>query len=242
LPYLKRYYGNGFSSLKKYHFSTLQLLLKVCSSSTSKTQKLKKKKEKTLVGGPFASNIRYLSHTLCLLLDSIWQHGAKFWSYDRVFSKVRKTRHQNPEFGPEFGSKPGEIQKKPAKKYITLQGRDGSNSEMHHCFFFGAKLSFILFLTPSFLFPEHLPLLLHIFSLFLPVQLLEWPRTLVASTAATYIFTAPTSTVQLLEWPRTLVASTAVTYIFTIPTSTTTIITLEPCALKCWVSVFHTQI
>jgi hypothetical protein len=29
-----------------------------------------------------------------------------------------KTRHQNLEFGP----KPGEIQKKPAKKYISLQG------------------------------------------------------------------------------------------------------------------------
>jgi hypothetical protein len=31
-------------------------------------------------------------------------------------------------------------------------------------------------------------------------------------------------------------ASTAATYIFTAPTCTITIITLEPCALKCWVS------
>jgi hypothetical protein len=38
--------------------------------------------------------------------------------YGRVFRKVRKTRHQYPEFGP----KPGEIFKKPAKKYISLQG------------------------------------------------------------------------------------------------------------------------
>jgi hypothetical protein len=37
----------------------------------------------------------------------------------RVLHKVRKTRHQIPEFGP----KPGEIpkEKKPAKKYISLQ-------------------------------------------------------------------------------------------------------------------------
>jgi len=32
---------------------------------------------------------------------------------NRVFCK---TQHQNPEFGP----KPGEIEKKPAKKYISL--------------------------------------------------------------------------------------------------------------------------
>jgi hypothetical protein len=38
--------------------------------------------------------------------------------YNRVFCKVRKTQHQNPEFGP----KPGEIEKKPAKKYISLKG------------------------------------------------------------------------------------------------------------------------
>ncbi len=31
--------------------------------------------------------------------------------------QVRKTQDQNPEFGP----KPGEIQKNPAKKYISLQ-------------------------------------------------------------------------------------------------------------------------
>jgi hypothetical protein len=32
------------------------------------------------------------------------------------------------------------------------------------------------------------------------------------------------------------------TYIFTAPTYTTIIVTLEPCALKCQVSVFHTEI
>jgi hypothetical protein len=37
--------------------------------------------------------------------------------YNRVFRIVRKTQHQNPEFGP----KPGDIKKKPAKKYISLQ-------------------------------------------------------------------------------------------------------------------------
>jgi hypothetical protein len=44
-----------------------------------------------------------------LLLDSILQHGAKFWSYIIEFL-VKSGKHgtRNPEFGP----KPGEIQKK----------------------------------------------------------------------------------------------------------------------------------
>jgi hypothetical protein len=36
----------------------------------------------------------------------------------RGFCKLRKTRYQCPEFGPN----PIEIEKKPAKKYISLQG------------------------------------------------------------------------------------------------------------------------
>jgi hypothetical protein len=43
--------------------------------------------------------------------------------YIREIRKVRKTQDQNPE----FGLKPGEIQKKPAQKYISLQG------ETHKC-------------------------------------------------------------------------------------------------------------
>jgi hypothetical protein len=35
----------------------------------------------------------------------------------RVIRKVRKTQHQNPE----FGRTQGEIKKKPAKKYISIQ-------------------------------------------------------------------------------------------------------------------------
>jgi len=35
----------------------------------------------------------------------------------RVFHTVRTTQHQYPEFGP----KPGEILKKPAKQYISFQ-------------------------------------------------------------------------------------------------------------------------
>jgi hypothetical protein len=35
----------------------------------------------------------------------------------RVIRKVRKTEHQNPE----FGHIQGEIKKKPAKKYISIQ-------------------------------------------------------------------------------------------------------------------------
>jgi hypothetical protein len=35
----------------------------------------------------------------------------------RVIRKVRKTQHQNPE----FGHTQGEIKKKPAKQYISIQ-------------------------------------------------------------------------------------------------------------------------
>jgi hypothetical protein len=38
--------------------------------------------------------------------------------YHRVIRKVRKTQQQNPE----FGHTPGEIFKKPAKKYISIKG------------------------------------------------------------------------------------------------------------------------
>jgi hypothetical protein len=65
----------------------------------------------------------------------------------RVCRKVRKTWYQNPE----FGRKPGEIQKQAAKQYISLQG--GSNSDMHH---FLCQTEFHPVFTPSFLFPERL--------------------------------------------------------------------------------------
>jgi hypothetical protein len=42
----------------------------------------------------------------------------KFSADNRVIHKVRKTQHQNPE----FGHTQGEIKKKPAKKYISIQG------------------------------------------------------------------------------------------------------------------------
>jgi hypothetical protein len=37
--------------------------------------------------------------------------------YNRLIRKVRETQHQNPE----FGHTQGEIKKKPAKKYISIQ-------------------------------------------------------------------------------------------------------------------------
>jgi hypothetical protein len=84
----------------------------------------------------------------------------------RVFREVRKTRHQYPEFGP----KPGEIQKKSAKRCISTFNRGGSNSEMHH---FLCQTEFHPVLTHlSFFFLGTPPLLLHIFSLLLHVQLL----------------------------------------------------------------------
>ncbi len=58
---------------------------------------------------------------------------------NRVFCK---TQHQNPEFGP----KPGEIEKKPAKKYISLKGVKLRNAPFYFILFsFCGKLSFILF-------------------------------------------------------------------------------------------------
>jgi len=87
--------------------------------------------------------------------------------YGHRFSgrKVRKTRHQYPEFGP----KPGEIFLKNLQK-LTLAFNWGSNSEMHH------------FLCQT----EFHPVLTRL-SFFLS-----------ASTAATYIFTAPTCTTTII--------------------------------------------
>ncbi len=45
---------------------------------------------------------------------------------NRVFSKVRKTQHQNLEFRPKLGEiRGGKILKTPAQKYISLQGGRG---------------------------------------------------------------------------------------------------------------------
>jgi len=38
----------------------------------------------------------------------------------RVIREIRKTQHQNPE----FGHTQGEIKKKPSKKYTSIQGGD----------------------------------------------------------------------------------------------------------------------
>ncbi len=103
-----------------------------------------------------------------------------FWTSggNRVIQKVRKTQHQNPE----FGHTQGEIGKNLAKKYISNQG--------------AKKLR-----KPSILVVNWVSSCLSFF--------------LSASTAATYIFTAP-------NW-------------------TTTIISLTSC-IQCWVSAFHTEI
>ncbi len=99
------------------------------------------------------------------LLKSKKQSG-EVW---RVIGKIRKTQHQNPD----FGHTQGEIRKKPAKKYISIQG--------------GMKLR-----KPSIFVVNCVPSHLSFFRS--------------ASTAATYIFSAPNCT--------------------------TTIISLEPCALN----------
>jgi hypothetical protein len=51
---------------------------------------------------------------------------------------IKSGKYQNPDFGP----KPGEIQKKPAKKYIISIG--GWGGELRKAQFFCGKLSFIL--------------------------------------------------------------------------------------------------
>jgi hypothetical protein len=42
---------------------------------------------------------------------------------NKLIHKVRQTRHKNPEF--EFGPTQGDIKKKPAKKYNSIQGGEG---------------------------------------------------------------------------------------------------------------------
>jgi hypothetical protein len=53
---------------------------------------------------------------------------------NRVFSKVRKTQHQNLEFRPKLGEIRRE-KKTPAKKYISLQGGSGGVKLRNEPFF-----------------------------------------------------------------------------------------------------------
>ncbi len=76
----------------------------------------------------FNENIEYLAEWAVLLFDENVEYmltmgGAYFlwnwrWWHNRVIRKVRKTQHQNPE----FGHTQDEIKKKPEKKYISIQG------------------------------------------------------------------------------------------------------------------------
>ncbi len=50
-----------------------------------------------------------------------WNCMAIFSLVNRDIRKVRRIQHQNPE----FGHKQGEIEKKLAKKYISIQGEGG---------------------------------------------------------------------------------------------------------------------
>jgi hypothetical protein len=100
------------------------------------------------------------THQICNIILGpkffcVSKHKRKIDS--RVIHKVRKTQHKNPE----FDHTEGEIQKKkPAKKYLSIQG----GMKLKKPSILVVKLSFIL----SFLFPELLPpLLLNIFSLLL---------------------------------------------------------------------------
>jgi hypothetical protein len=81
-----------------------------------------------------AQNLFNSSNDSCL--------SSKSWNI-RVIRKVRKTQHQNPE----FGNTQDEIQKKNTCKKVRLHS---TGDETQKTINFGGKLSFIL----SFLFPE----------------------------------------------------------------------------------------
>jgi hypothetical protein len=95
---------------------------------------------------PFFWVIRYLSQ--CTKSSAVLSLLPFFWVDNKVIHKVRQTTHKNPEF--EFGPTQGEIKKKPAKKYNSIQG--GGGRETQKTINFGGKLSFIV----SFLFLEPL--------------------------------------------------------------------------------------
>jgi hypothetical protein len=59
-----------------------------------------------------------VSHSPICLLSRGMKLSEQMLVYNRVIRKVRKTQHQNPE----FRNTQGEIKKKPAKKYISIQG------------------------------------------------------------------------------------------------------------------------
>jgi hypothetical protein len=64
--------------------------------------------------------------------------APKSWVLIRVIRKVRQTQHQNPEFRHTRG----EIQKIPAEKYISIQGRGLWQGETQKTINFGGKLKF----------------------------------------------------------------------------------------------------
>jgi len=99
---------------------------------------------------PFFWVVRY--HSLCTKSSTVLSLLPFFWVDNKVIHKVRQTRHKNPEF--EFGPTQGEIKKKPAKKYNSIQGggEGGGGRETQKTINFGGKLSFIV----SFLLPEPL--------------------------------------------------------------------------------------
>jgi hypothetical protein len=58
-----------------------------------------------------------ISHSPICFLSRGMKLSEQMLVYNRLIRKVRKTHHQNPE----FGHTEGEIKKKPAKKYISIQ-------------------------------------------------------------------------------------------------------------------------
>ncbi len=119
----------------------------------------------------FASNISSILNTkssippspngvLSLFVNK--NRHKRLW-HNTGIRKVRKTQHQNPEFGVIHHQ--DRLKKNLQKKQsISIQGA-GWNSQNHQ---FWWQIEF----HPVFPFPWAPPLLLHIFSLLLPVQLL----------------------------------------------------------------------
>jgi len=95
------------------------------------------------------------------------QQPHQTWSFIRVFGKVRKTQHQNPEFDP----KPSEIQKKKSLQTSTLAFNTGGETQKCTTFLL-CQTEFSSFFDTLFPF--------------------AWAPA--STAAATYIFTAPTCT------------------------------------------------
>ncbi len=113
--------------------------------------------------GPLQKNSHQNMHPQLWICKKVWSLKVYNRKYHKIICKFK-----NIASNSEFGHKQGEIQKKTCKKNtLSLKGEEGGGTQK--TINFSDTLSFTLF----FILPECvLPLLLHMFSLLLHVQLL----------------------------------------------------------------------